>query len=310
MSDLQPDDVLVFDNVSKSFGSFFAVKDVNLRIHHGEVFGFLGPNGAGKSTSIKLLLDILRPSSGSISLFGESNRNVVSTHKRLGYLAGDMVIDSNLTGKQYLNFVANMYGTDCRQRTTELADKLQANLAVKIGTYSRGNKQKIGLIAALMHDPELLILDEPTSGFDPLVQETFLELIQNFRQQGNTVFMSSHILNEVQELCDRMAFIKDGQIITVTTTSELTAQAAKRIKITADVGVIKAIKAKRLKALHFTSMPSPHELNCTYKGEISGLLRFLTVYNIRDLTIREPELEEIFMHYYQDQPAQKTEAKV
>jgi ABC-2 type transport system ATP-binding protein len=299
MSETQSDTVLVFDAVTKAFGTFIAVNAVNINVHRGEVFGFLGPNGAGKSTTIRLLLDALRPTQGQITLFGEPNTATRSTHRRLGYLSGDMVIDTNLTGEQYLNFVANVYSKDCQQKMHELAEMLQANLSVKIGNYSRGNKQKIGLIGALMHEPELLVLDEPTSGFDPLVQETFAGLISDFRNQGGTVFMSSHILNEVQELCDRLAFIKDGKIITTTTTQKLTANAAKRVKIRAAAGVINAIHAKHPQALLFESH-SPGEISCTYQGDIRHLLQYLAAHEIQDVTIREPELEEIFMHYYQD----------
>lgn len=299
MSSKLATDLLVFDGVSKAFGNKYVLQDVDLRVKAGEVFGFLGPNGAGKTTTIRLLLDVIRPTAGTITLFGQSNREVRQTHARLGFLSGDMIIDSNITGAQYLEFVSGVYRKDCRQNIRKLADLLQADLKVKIGNYSRGNKQKVGLIAALMHEPDLLVLDEPTSGFDPLVQEIFADLIRQFRQAGNTVFMSSHVLSEVQELCDRLAFIKDGKIITVTTTEKLTAQAAKRVKITAAPDVIQAMKAKHPHDLQFQSSETNDVINATYAGQIHPLLQYLSAHEIDDATIREPELEETFMHFYQ-----------
>ena len=301
MSSKQAADVLVFEGVSKAFGVTYAVQDVDLQVRAGEVFGFLGPNGAGKTTTIRLLLDAIRPTVGTITLFGQSNRRASEAHRRLGFLSGDMVIDTNLTGAQYLEFVAGVYRKDCRQNIRKLADLLQADLKVKIGNYSRGNKQKVGLIAALMHEPDLLVLDEPTSGFDPLVQEIFADLIRQFRQAGNTVFMSSHVLSEVQELCDRLAFIKDGKIITVTSTEKLTAQAAKRIKITAAPDVVQVMKAKHPHDLQFQSSEAPDVINATYAGSIHPLLQYLAGHDISDVTIREPELEETFMQFYQDE---------
>ncbi len=307
------DDVIVFSGVTKSFGTYNAVSNIHINVHRGEIFGFLGPNGAGKTTTIRMLLDSLRPTSGSIQLFGEPNTSVASTHRLLGYLSGDMVLDENLTGKQYLDFVSHVYGIDCQERMIQLAEQLQANLHVKIGNYSRGNKQKIGLIGALMHNPKLLVLDEPTSGFDPLVQETFATLLLDYKAAGGTVFMSSHILSEVQELCDRLAFIKDGKIITTTTTRRLTAQAAKKIKISAADEVIRSIRASHPIGLKLEASRLPQELAGTYSGEIQPLLQFLTTHYVRDVTIREQELEEIFMHYYQhdtiDQSNQNKESK-
>jgi ABC-2 type transport system ATP-binding protein len=297
-------DVLVVDQVTKMFGSHKAVSDISLAVRRGEVFGFLGPNGAGKSTSIRMILDVLRPTSGTITIFGQNNRDVSATHKRLGFLSGDMVMDGNLTGRQYLTFVAAQYGKDCRQYTDELAQRLQADLGQKIGNYSRGNRQKIGLIAALQHQPELLILDEPTSGFDPLVQEQFAELILAFKQAGGTVFMSSHILSEVQQLCDRVAFIKDGQIIDTTTVEGLTAHAAKQVQVQVPTGSLAKLR-KAIAALPGARLGQALEdyaVAFAFSGDINVLLKLLTAYDIQELTIKEPDLEEVFMHYYQAKP--------
>lgn len=309
MSKPRPEHVLVFDGVSKAFGGKPAVRDVSFKVERGEIFGFLGPNGAGKSTTIRMMLDVLRPDGGTIELFGVPNRKVRATHRRMGYLSGDMVIDNNLTGRQYLEFVDGIYGNDCRERRHELAHKLQAELDVKIGNYSRGNRQKIGLIAALQHEPELLVLDEPTSGFDPLVQEAFLELIRMFRDRGGAVFMSSHILSEVRQLCDRVAFIKDGAILMTTAINELTEKAAKRVVIRAAAPQMPEIRKKLevIPGVLLHAAVEGYEIQCSYAGDIKLLIKLLAGYDVQDLTIKEPEMEEIFMQYYQ-KPAGKDDA--
>src|SRR5664279_636987 len=178
--------ILAIKGVSKSFGQQPVLQDMELSVAPGEIFGFLGPNGAGKTTTINLILDILRPSSGTIELFGTSNRETTATHRRIGYLSGEMVLDDDITGRQYLMFASRTFGGDYTERVRELSERLKANLDIKIGNYSRGNKQKIGLIAALMHRPELLVLDEPSSGFDPLMQEEFISLMEEYRHGGGT----------------------------------------------------------------------------------------------------------------------------
>ena len=296
----EPPDVLVLDALCKNFGTFRAVNGVSFAVKRGEVFGFLGPNGAGKSTTIRMILDVLRPTSGRVTLLGKDSREV-AVHRRLGFLSGDMVMDTNLTGRQYLTFVAAQYGKDCHQKREELAQLLQASLNVKIGNYSRGNRQKIGLIAALQHEPELLILDEPTSGFDPLVQEQFADMIKHFKQAGGTVFMSSHILSEVQQLCDRVAFIKDGSLIDTTTIEKLTENTAKRVRVKAPAAELKEMRVavSKLKGASLQVSPEHYELLFAYNGDAKPLLKLLAGFNVQDIIIKEPDLEEIFMHYYQ-----------
>jgi ABC-2 type transport system ATP-binding protein len=302
-----PVEILALRNLTKSFGSFHAVQDVSFSVGQGEIFGFLGPNGAGKSTTIRMILDVLRPTAGSVMLFGADSRDVTAVHKRLGYLSGDMVMDLNLTGRQYLEFVAGQYRRDCRERRQALAETLQADLSKKIGDYSRGNRQKIGLIAALQHEPELLILDEPTSGFDPLVQEQFASLIRDFKHGGGTVFMSSHILSEVQGLCDRVAFIKDGRIINVTSVAGLTENAAKRVRVKAPMAEIKELRiaVSKLSGAKLQVAVERHDLEFSYGGHPKALLQLLSRFNVQDVIIAEPELEEIFMHYYEKDVEEK-----
>ncbi|HET7827250.1 MAG TPA: ABC transporter ATP-binding protein [Candidatus Saccharimonadales bacterium] len=297
MKDKPP--VLLLDGVTKTFGSKIAVNELSLSINKGDIFGFLGPNGAGKTTTIRVILDVLRPSRGAIKLFGIDNQRTSETHPKIGYLSGEMAIDGDLTGRQYLIFIDHQFGGGHRDRMKDLAELLKIGLDTKIDSYSRGNRQKIALISALMHQPELLILDEPTSGFDPLVQETFMELIRQYQANGGTVFMSSHILSEVQRLCSRIGFIKDGRLIGVKDIGELRTNSTKTITIKAAAAEIVKIKSsyKRLKSLKLRRSDKTSAV-FDYSGEIQALLRFLSAYGLDDVTISEPELEEVFLEYY------------
>jgi len=303
-----PIPILELAGVSKQFGPFTAVANVDLSIQKGEIFGFLGPNGAGKSTTIRMILDAVRPSAGTILIFGSSNRRTASLHQKIGYLSGDMVIDEDLTGSQYLDFVGSVYKVDrakMLQHRTRLVQELELDVAIKISKYSRGNKQKVGLVAALMHTPELLILDEPSSGLDPLMQEVFITLIQEYRAGGGTVFMSSHSLAEVQRLCDRVAFIRAGKLVGVANIDELNQTSVKKVVVTAEAKQLKEL-AHRASILKGATVgePNGNELTLTYSGVIQPLLQLLSKYELEDLTIREPELEEIFMRYYQSDDSQ------
>lgn len=293
--------VLSLEAVTKLFGDKVAVNKLSLDVYTGEVFGFLGPNGAGKTTTIRLILDVLRPSAGKITLFNKDNRLTTTTHRRLGYLSGDMVIDGDLTGAQYLSFVDYQFGGGHEKRIKELANLLQINLKMRIDSYSRGNRQKIALIAALAHQPELLILDEPTSGFDPLVQETFMDLVNEYRAQGGTVFMSSHTLSEVQRLCNRVAFIKDGALVGIKDIDELKQSSTKTISISAKESEISSLKAglNKLEGLKLRSS-TKSVITLSYDGNISKLLQLLGTHHIDDITITEPELEEVFIGYYRN----------
>jgi len=296
---MSTNDVLQIDHVSKSFGDKRAVNELSLTIQKGEIFGFLGPNGAGKTTTIRMLLDILRPSSGSISLFGQSNYKTRETHLKIGYMSGEMVLDGDLYGKQYLNFVDYQYGSGHKHQIDDLADLLDINLNARIDSYSRGNRQKIALISALMHGPELLIMDEPTSGFDPLVQELFIDLIKEYQNGGGSVFMSSHMLSEVQHLCSRVGFIKDGSLISVKSIEELHAHSTKAVRVDADKDEVLKIKS-RYKALNGLKVNSADNNTITfeYAGDMQKLLQFFGAHKIRDISINEPELEQVFLGYY------------
>lgn len=293
--------IIQINSLTKLFGTKPAVNKISLSINQGEIFGFLGPNGAGKTTTIRMMLDVLRPSDGTITLFGQSNQKTKETHRKIGYLSGEMVIDGDLSGIQYLNFVDHQYGGGSRHRIKELANLLHVDLNTRIDSYSRGNRQKIALISAIMHKPELLILDEPTSGFDPLVQETFMSLIKQYQSDGGTVFMSSHILSEVQRLCSRVGFIKDGSLIGVKDITDLRANSSKTIQVSAPETEISKIKAK-YKTINGLKVQTSEKTSIAfvYSGDVQSLLKFFGAYQLSDITIAEPELEEIFLDYYNE----------
>jgi ABC-2 type transport system ATP-binding protein len=227
-------------------------------------------------------------------------------HKRIGYLSGEMVFDDDLTGEQYLFFLNELFGAKYTDKINELAGLLKIDLRKKIGNYSRGNKQKIGLIAALMHTPDLLILDEPTNGFDPLVQEIFATLIREYNKNGGTVFMSSHILSEVQELCDRVSFISEGSIVGTTSINELLETASKKIRVLTtqkDHGKLKS-EYHNLEGLALTK-ELPNSLIFSYKGDVTKLLNFFSKQSLIDINIQEPDLEDVFVKYYKKVPGEE-----
>lgn len=288
-------------NVTKKYGSARGVTDIDLTVSKGEVFGFIGPNGAGKSTTIRMILDFIRPSSGSISVLGlDSKRDTVAIHKQIGYVAGDMALDNRLTGKQYLEYTANLHGGVPQATIQKLVSRLQCEPHKKIGSLSRGNRQKIALVGALMHNPDLLILDEPTSGLDPLMQAEFAKLIAEHTASGKTAFISSHVLSEVQELCDRVGFIKEGKLVNVRSLSELLADSHRVVTVTLG----SAASASILKGLPNISHIKAHGkvLTFTVNGDFTALLKRLSTHTVKDMLVSEPNLEELFMGMY-EQPA-------
>jgi ABC-2 type transport system ATP-binding protein len=227
--------VIETDDLTKRYGEARGIENVTMTVEAGEVFGFLGPNGAGKTTTIRTLLDLLHPTSGSARLFGlDSRRDSAAIRGRLGNLPGDFSYDPRLTGRELLSFVAEVRGLRDLGGAPQLAERFHADLDRPLRELSRGNRQKVGLIQAFFHEPELLILDEPTGGLDPLMQEQFLELVQEQRGRGTTVFLSSHELDEIQRVCDRVGIIRDGQLVTVEPTRELVNKAFRHVTLTFD----------------------------------------------------------------------------
>lgn len=292
--------VLKIKNVTKAYDSKHGIFDINLSVKKGEVFGFLGPNGAGKSTTINTVLGLLRQDSGSISILGKDNfANLKEAHARIGYVSGDMETDPSLRGKQYLRFVAHLRGVkDIEGTVGPLVKRLRADTTTKIKHLSRGNKQKIGLIAALMHNPDLLILDEPTSGLDPLIQAEFNAIIREFRDQGKTTFISSHILSEVQAICDRIGFIRGGKLIDVSTLDEIMSRASRRVF----VSFAGQSPAKKIEKLAGVSKIATNDgtLSFDFNGDINALVALLAAHRLKSLEFAEADLESLFMHYYQE----------
>lgn len=291
--------VIELKKLTKTYGKSRGVYLISLDVNKGSIFGFLGPNGAGKSTTINMLVDLIRPTNGSAKIFGlEVSKHSNAIKKNVGYLAGDFALDGDLTGDQAIKYFANLRGVSNPKYIKELINVLDANVSSKIKNLSRGNKQKIGLITALMHKPDLLIFDEPTTGLDPLIQEQFNNIILEHKKQGKTAFISSHILNEVEELCDSIAFIKEGKIIAKGVLSDILATAPLEI----------SIKLKTTKQVNFFKNISGinnyiQKLNIisfNYNGDVNLLLKQISSLNVDTIEIKKADIEQIFMKYYKD----------
>jgi ABC-2 type transport system ATP-binding protein len=275
-----------------------AVHDVSLKVFAGQVFGFLGPNGAGKSTTINLLMGLIRPTSGSIQVLGlDDTKKGLKIRHDVGYLTGDMALDEALTGTQQLAYIANLRGKVSQPYLKELAKRLDCDLKAKIKTLSRGNRQKVGLIAALMHRPQLLILDEPTSGLDPLIQMEFNKLILEHKARGGTTFISSHVLSEVQELCDQVAIVRHGKLVADKPLREIVSEAPKHVRFTTAVDN-PAEFIKGMPGVSQLKIEGRHA-SFTFKGNVDKLTKTLAKKPLENLTINDTDLEEIFRKYYE-----------
>ncbi|MCA9334761.1 ABC transporter ATP-binding protein [Candidatus Saccharibacteria bacterium] len=296
----KPVPALKISHLTKLYDEKHGIKDIDLTVNQGEIFGFLGPNGAGKSTTINTILDLLRPDSGSIELLGlDHQKDAKKVHKYIGYLSGDMETDPTLTGAQYLSFVSHLHKNVDKKTITSLVKRLKADTSVKIKNLSRGNKQKIGLIAALMHDPDILILDEPTSGLDPLIQTEFNTILSERKSNGKTTFMSSHILSEIQETCDRIGFIRDGKLVHVGSLQTLLKNTPRKI----EARLKNSRFAKQLTQLNGVANLQQIDgmVTFTFSGDINRLIHVFASQTIDSLTISEPDLEELFMGYYREE---------
>jgi ABC-2 type transport system ATP-binding protein len=289
--------IIQIENLTKSYGTHRGVVDIDLEVGEGEAFGFLGPNGAGKTTTIRTLLDHLRPTSGRALVFGiETTVDPVAIHRRVGYLPGEFTLYDKLTGGQTIEYFANLRGGVDRAYQASLVDRLDVDPTRKFREYSKGNKQKIGLIVALQHRPDLLILDEPTSGLDPLVQQTFYEVIREAKAEGRTIFLSSHILSEVEKTCDRVAIIRDGRLAKVDRVEALRDLAHHQVELRFTGEVPMGA---------FAAIPGVSEVTAdgqTLKMRVSGpitpVVRAAAQYELLDFVSREPSLEETFLAQY------------
>ena len=279
-----------------------ALNGLSLTVDRGEVFGFLGPNGAGKTTTIRLMLDLIRPTSGRIRVLGTDPRDAPLLRAHIGYLAGDFVVNGRHTARELLRYLADLRGGVPADHIDELAERLDLDPTRRIGTLSKGNRQKVGVIQAFMHRPELLVLDEPTSGLDPFLQQRFVELVQEASANGQTVFMSSHVLSEVQQTCHRVGIVRDGALVTVADVDDLRAQAQRKIKITFADLVREDAFASIAELRDVAVAPSPaggSVLSATLSGSPDALIKAAAQHEATGLLAEEPELEELFFTFYQ-----------
>ena len=285
--------------LTKLYGAERGIEDVTMTVEAGEVFAFLGPNGAGKTTTIRTLLDLLHPTRGSASLFGlESHRDSVAIRARLGNLPGDFGFGKRTSGREALSLLARLRGVEGLGRVEELARRFRADLERPLGQLSRGNRQKVGLILATFHRPELLILDEPTSGLDPLMQEEFLDLVAEERDRGCAVFLSSHELDEVQRVCDRVGIVRGGRLIAVERIADLLGKARRRFAVElADPSGL-----ERLRSLPGVSdlVIEGNRAGFSAGGDLDAVVRELAGHHVVDLEATHPSLEEVFLGYYDE----------
>jgi ABC-2 type transport system ATP-binding protein len=289
--------VIRTEKLTKSYGSHRGIVDVNLEVQQGEVFGFLGPNGAGKTTTIRVLLDLIRPTSGKAYVFDvESSVDPTAIHRRIGYLPGEFALYDRLTGGQTLEYFGNLRGGVDRAYQAGLIERFDLDPNRRFREYSKGNKQKVGLVVALQHRPELLLLDEPTAGLDPLVQQTFFSLLRERVADGGTVFLSSHILSEVERSCDRVAIIREGRLVQVDRVDALRDLAHHQVELRfagePPVGDFKSIPGVS------DVVAEDHILRLRVQGSITPVVEAAAKAGVVDFLSREPSLEEIFLAQY------------
>jgi ABC-2 type transport system ATP-binding protein len=292
--------IIQTQDLSYAYGKFLALKRLNLSVEKGEIFGFLGPNGAGKTTTIRILLDFIRPMKGQATLFGlDSRRASREIRQQLGYLPSELTLWENWTGEQYIRWLEGVRKASLLSHAQYLAERLEYDLGRKLSGLSTGMKRKMGLIAALAHQPKLLILDEPTNGLDPLMQKVFHELLREIRAQGRTVFLSSHILPEVEAICDRVAIIRKGELQAVEKVSDLTRVAFRWLTFTFGEEVSPATFAQ-FDGVSETQVLDEQRLRLRLSGKASldAVLKQAAQFTIHDLQMEHPSLEEIFLSYY------------
>lgn len=279
-------------NLSKSYGKARGIIGVDLAVEEGDFFGFIGPNGAGKSTTIRTLLGLIKADGGSAKIFGkdvwEQKTHILA---ECGYLPSETQFYPSQKVRDVLELASRVRGVDCAKKAKELCDRLMLDPERKVQDLSFGNRKKVAIVAALQHNPKLLILDEPTSGLDPLMQHEFFEILKEYNSVGTTVFLSSHVLSEIQKYCLNAAIIREGRLLLSSSVENLTHTQAKRVQIQGDVDLTGLKQVSGLES-------KDGALSFLYAGEMKELLELLARSNVKDLIVSEPSLEEIFMHYY------------
>ncbi len=292
--------VLEIKNFSYQYGKFTAVDNLNLEVPEGEIFGFLGPNGAGKTTTIRSILDFLRPKTGEIKVFGlDSQKDSLAIQKQIGYLSSELVLWENWTGAQYIAWLESVREQELMTEAQRLAERLDFDLTRSLKGMSTGMKRKIGLISTLVHKPALLILDEPTIGLDPLMQKAFEELMREVRAEGRTVFLSSHILPEVEAICDRVAIIRHGELQAVHTIGELTDISFRWLTVYTPQKDALADVFRQIEGISELSTNGQKvKMRVSGTANIDQLVKNMAQYTIEDMEFDHPDLEETFLAYY------------
>lgn len=291
------DIVITTEGLTKKYGSVLALTDLNLQVHRGQIYGFLGPNGAGKTTTIRLLLDLIRPTAGMVRVLGrDPRRDGVEVKRQIGYLPGELPSLGRQTARELLTFFGRLGGDSAPARMEALADRLELDLSRPIRGLSKGNRQKIGLVMAFLRKPELLILDEPTSGLDPLVQQEFLTMVREVRNEGRTVFMSSHVLSEVEDVADQVGILRQGTLLMDQSIAELRHLAPRQVEIRF---------AQPVEASIFAGLPKVRDvevlgstIRCVIEGDMDPLVKAAARFTVETLRTEEPKLEDVFLSYY------------
>ena len=289
---------IVLNELTKHYGKHRGINNLSFSVNQGEFFGFIGPNGAGKSTTIRTLMGLIRPTGGSASIFDLDCHSKASVIARdVGYLPSENSYYENMKVRELLQYTADLYGMDCKTKMKELADRLNLDLSRKIADLSLGNKKKVGIVSAIMTSPKLIIMYEPTSGLDPLIQQAFYDILKEENSRGATVFFSSHVLSEVQKLCDRVAILKEGQLIGIQSIKELRESGYKKVSLSAKEAIPRDFFDLSGIA-NYAETADKTSVSFMYNGNITAIIDKLHLLHLDDVLLEEPSLEEIFMHYY------------
>lgn len=290
---------IVLNGLTKNYGKHRGINNLSFSVNKGEIFGFIGPNGAGKSTTIRTLMGLIRPTAGSATIFGldcQTQAHVIA--KNLGYLPSEDSYYENMKVHDLLQYTADLYGINCKAKMQELSERLNLDLSRRISDLSLGNRKKVGIVSAFMISPKLVIMDEPTSGLDPLIQQTFYDILQEENRRGTTIFLSSHILSEVQKLCDRAAILKEGKLISIQSIKELRESGYKKISVT-----VKSAIPNNFFNLpgiaNYSENADKTSATFMYNGNISAVVDKIHTLALEDVFLEEPSLEEIFLHFYE-----------
>lgn len=287
-------EVMKTTKLTKYYGKVRGIKELDLTVTHGEFFGFIGPNGAGKSTTIRTVLGLIAPTSGDAMIFGKDvTKEREAILQNIGYLPSEALFYQGMKVKDILRLSADLRKVDCSAESKRLCERLQLDTARKIDDLSFGNRKKVAIVCALQHRPELLVLDEPTGGLDPLMQKEFFDILRERNREGTTIFLSSHVLSEIQRNCTRAVIIRDGRIIAQGSVDDLSKTSAKRITVHGSIHLENLSGVRDRKA-------GEDGISFLYSGDIGSLLRTLASGQVDDLTVTEPDLEEIFLHYYEE----------